>query len=682
MQFTSTNQHTIPKALPQNLTSVTRPSKGSPLNIVELLHLIFSFLDDYTINCSVVAVCRQWNHLCRDRLYRELWWDTRWPDTNLAYVMSKAPGTRRIRLACSSLRSGWDQIERVLTAAIEHQEQQGQQSWRSQLWAGRKSLPTMYPYQRTTELEICCHYQIPTLASSGRLLFRYPPSLTNLKIDIQQPIIVPLEVIIADCPLLETLDIRGESAYLDGTWVPVNHTSGRPLPMRTLILTNTLLNQVHLEDFLRLTPHLSTLKLISLATSFFDEKGIYSWERLVPCLKDRPLISCHFSVKGLTQIPSQVRDRAVVMTPDSTEWCLYPKEISPLLFQELITMPNVVTSLEFFGSYHDGRNHGFCAFHDNMVSAGLLHDFLCQSPHLMHLKAIRSPVFIDHLDICNRAQYGDLGDHALGRLTKKCRTPPVRRPVWMCRGLRTLHMEVHSMNFRDSPVNSRIVFGYISAVCPVLEELVLVAKCTESWNADVAGLSHVSLSLKLDGGMCFLTKIPSLNKLSVIGQPREKACQTGECELNRITQQLENEVKPSESELNWIAPSGRTTGNAALRETIVATWDSWLSVEEKLEALRSVSGESLSDEQVAALKERDRLDPLQQIGLLSSVKRMVAEMDRESSRIFPVLQKLSFGPELGMSPEKALRFHFHQKLDLSQSKKIDGTPKYNKSSDE
>ncbi|KAK3806250.1 MAG: hypothetical protein JOS17DRAFT_767735 [Linnemannia elongata] len=662
MRFTSTNQHPLSKTLPQKIASVTRPPKRSPFDIVELLQLVFSFLDDYTINCSVVAVCRHWNHICQDRLYRELWWDTRWPDTNLAYAMSRAPGTRRIRLACSSLSSEWDLMERVLTAAIEHQEQLEQPSRRSRLWAERKSLPTMYPYRKTTELEICCQYQTPTQASSRRLFFRYPPSLTSIKIDIQQPIVIPLEVIITDCPLLESLDIRGESAYLDGTWAPKNHDSGRPLPLRTLILTNTLLNQAHLEDFLKLTPHMSTLKLVGLATSFFDVKERYSWESLVPYLMDLPLISCHFSVQGLTQIPSQVRDRAVVMTPDSTEWCLYPKEISPLLLQELIAMPNVVTSLELFGPYHDRRNHGFCAFHDNMVSAGLLHNFLCQSPHLVHLKAIRSPVFIDHLDICDRAQYGDLGDHALGRLAKQRRTLPVRRPVWMCRGLRTLHMEVHGMNVRDSQVNSRIVFGYISAVCPRLEELVLVAKCTESRNADVAGFNHVPLSLELDGGMCFLTKIASLNKLSVIGQPREKAHQMGYCEVNRIMQQLEEELKPSESELNWIVPSGRTPENAALRETTVATWDSLLSVEEKLEALRSVSVESLSDEQAAALKERDRLDPLQQIGLLSSVKRVVAEMDRESNRIFPVLHKLSFGPELGMPPEKALQVYFYQKL--------------------
>ncbi|KAF9548659.1 hypothetical protein EC957_005898 [Mortierella hygrophila] len=652
MRFTSTNHHPLPK------TSCTRPWKRSPLDIVELLLLVFSFLDDYTINCSVVAVCRRWNHLCQDRLYRELWWDTRWPDTNPAYAISRVPGTKRIRLACSSLSSGWNQIERILTAAIKHQEQLKQPPGRSQLWAGRKSLPTMYPFRMTTELEICCHYQTPTLATLDRLFFRYPPSLTSLKIDIQQSIVVPLEVIIADCPLLESLDIRGEPAYLDGAWAPVNNESSHPLPLRTLILTNTLLNQAHLEDFLRLTPRLSTLKLIGLATSFFDVKGIYSWEHLVPCLKDLPLISCHFSVQGLTQIPSQVRDRAVVMTPNSTEWCLYPREISPLLLQELIAMPNVVTSLELFGPNHDRRNHGFCAFHDNMISAGLLHDFLCQSPHLAHLKAIRSPVFIDHLDICDRAQYRDLGDHALRRLTKQRRKLPVRRPVWMCRGLRTLHMEVHGMNVRDSPVNSRIVFGYISAVCPVLEELVLVAKCTENRNADVAGFSHVPLSLELDGGICFLTKIASLNKLSVIGQPREKAHQMCECGLSRTVQQLGKGLKPSEFELNWIAPSGRTPGNAALRETTVATWDSWLSVEEKLEAPWSVSVESLSDEQAAALKERDRLDPLQQIGLLSSVKRVVAEMDREGNRIFPVLQKLSLGLELGMPPEKALQSYF------------------------
>lgn len=70
-----------------------------------------------------------------------------------------------------------------------------------------------------------------------------------------------------------------------------------------------------------------------------------------------------------------------------------------------------------------------------------------------------------------------------------------------------------------------------------------------------------------------------------------------------------------------------------------------------METLQSVS---LDDDQPAAGSLKN-YGPLQEIGLLSSVKRVVIEMDQEGYSIFPVLHKLSFGYELGMSPEKAIQ---------------------------
>ncbi|KAG0380848.1 hypothetical protein BGX24_004058 [Mortierella sp. AD032] len=352
-----------------------------------------------------------------------------------------------------------------------------------------------------------------------------------------------MEYIVDDCPLLKTLYIRGETGCrIEGTWVHLKHSLGQTLPLRTLVIINASLDQKYLEDFLRLTPDLSTLKLIGLVRMvFYDRMMSYDWSRLAQRqLRFLPLTSCHISITGETLLDAFTRDRAITMVPESTEWCLFPKEVTPSLLQEVTALPNVVTSLELLTpsllNYHESA----CVFHEDVVTANLLHDYLCKSPHLVHLKAIRSSVFIHNLDVNDRAQYGGLDTYALDHLANHYKAP-VHRPVWMCRGLRTLHMEIHGTNIYDSPVNSRIVFGFIVA---------------------------------------------------------------------------------------------------------------------QLETLRLASVNSPTHEPTVALKERDRQDPLQQIGLLSSVERMVAEMDREENRVIPLLQRLSFGYELGMPPEKALKYYF------------------------
>ncbi|KAG0073275.1 hypothetical protein BGZ89_008175 [Linnemannia elongata] len=168
-----------------------------------------------------------------------------------------------------------------------------------------------------------------------------------------------------------------------------------------------MLDQRCLEDFLGITPNLSTLRLIGpVRMAFFDCMLTYDWRRLVHLhLQYLDLTSCHFSIKDeLTPLDAYTQDRAIDMVPDSTEWCLFPKEIIPELLQQLTALPNVVTSLELLSPYLLHPEQGHCGFHRESVTANLLHDYLCQSPHLIHLKAIRSLVLVNNMDICSRSQ--------------------------------------------------------------------------------------------------------------------------------------------------------------------------------------------------------------------------------------------------------------------------------------
>lgn len=56
-------------------TTITASRRISPVEIPELLEIIFSYIDNYTLRMCVVRVCRQWFLMNRQRVVREVIWD-------------------------------------------------------------------------------------------------------------------------------------------------------------------------------------------------------------------------------------------------------------------------------------------------------------------------------------------------------------------------------------------------------------------------------------------------------------------------------------------------------------------------------------------------------------------------------------------------------------------------------
>ncbi|KAF8980596.1 hypothetical protein BGZ52_003785 [Haplosporangium bisporale] len=81
--------------------------------------------------------------------------------------------------------------------------------------------------------------------------------------------------------------------------------------------------------------------------------------------------------------------------------------------------------------------------------------------------------------------------------------PTVLNPklIWACRNLQTLHLSFQArMGDSDNAEQNRIIFGYIGRVCPRLRELVLFRSL---------------MRLSLDGGLCLLTRLVDLERLTV-----------------------------------------------------------------------------------------------------------------------------------------------------------------------
>ncbi|KFH63683.1 hypothetical protein MVEG_10376 [Podila verticillata NRRL 6337] len=193
------------------------------------------------------------------------------------------------------------------------------------------------------------------------------------------------------------------------------------------------------------------------------------------------------------------------------------------------------------------------AYYDEAMLSKVLHTYLCNAPHLLTLRAEHILFYLEHMDVrphSNRDKYDvdisaprshfysmdyiDRDSNAIGlagagptttseyhsNLASWTRArlqhstalagsgtssphPTVLNPklIWACRNLQTLHLSFQArMGDSDNAEQNRIIFGYIGRVCPRLRELVLFRSL---------------MRLSLDGGLCLLTRLVDLERLTV-----------------------------------------------------------------------------------------------------------------------------------------------------------------------
>ncbi|KAG0045543.1 hypothetical protein BGZ83_009255 [Gryganskiella cystojenkinii] len=138
----------------------------------------------------------------------------------------------------------------------------------------------------------------------------------------------------------------------------------------------------------------------------------------------------------------------------------------------------------------------------------LLHRFLCMSPHLEHFKADQ---LLSSLDILWGCQSGKRKNPTLNL------TP---ESLWTCRRLKTLSLRLSNHDKKEgnhmrssgyggtwmvtpttTSVATRALFGYLSRVCPQLEDLTIVIDNARPF--------------ALESGLCLLTRLNELRRLSI-----------------------------------------------------------------------------------------------------------------------------------------------------------------------
>lgn len=441
--------------------------------------------------------------------------------------------------------------------------------------------------------------------------------------------------ILTCCSLLEEFrGIETNLLKLKGPWVPAQYDRRQTLRLRSLFLEKTKLRQTDLEDLLTLTPRLSQLKLIELhrGTTTVRLYGLgadYNWDRLFQHLLSLPITldSFRFSVQGQLVSETEVRQKTIDVCPHATGWSLYPAETTPGLLQELVLLSNLITTLELYTKVIRDRLSITQCYHREVAGAfHLLHYYLCDSPHLLHLRIARIPVFYDDFDLHDRVRYYDLdtavyiqSDTQALPLTERetfWTKLPVHRRVWQCRKLQTPHIEMHGHGFYrlNRPINSRLIFGYTARVCPLLEELEI--KVSTDCGRNLDGDYYLpTLSLRLEGGLCLLSKLRYLRALRVSWKNHRK------------------DLECRDLDLSWIAPSGRQAADREKRRVAMEHWASQLGREERAEAEATITVERPGQD--SALMEQ-----LRDLGLLSEVKKTMEDIDSGEGVCFLHLRRL------------------------------------------
>ncbi|KAF9102524.1 hypothetical protein BGX29_004505 [Mortierella sp. GBA35] len=652
-----------------SLTTTTATTAGririSPLDIPEILQRIFDFVDDnHTLTRTVILVCREWFLMNRYRLVREWVWDSDRKDLKLEKHLTRLGGAGRVRL-----HYGWgsreDRRETIRKAVAVCQDQfdkrqQKRERALAQHHAGGSSSsldnhhylhhhhgstisflnrggskinkdnvmrwrPIMDSPLLELELRGAEVYQaLPELLPSLRYLTRFYFGTTY-------GCYVELDRILEACPSLEDLYVGSSSDLaLIGSLVTRDHVEKANLRLRSFTLENTRVSQASLEELVSAAPLLDHLHLIGLRqdTVSFREHIQYDRAQMITHLAttlQRTLSSFHFSAFDEEPLTDKEVQETVgsKICPSAHEWTFWSPSLTPVMIRCLDNLPNVITSLEL---NHVRRTY-------NGIDCAL-HRYLCASPHLLHLKVPKSAYLFDQLDLHRRLHYIHSGPSAKDIQSRPYTGTTGRLEIWACRKLQTLWMALHNqgVSLLVTPTHSRVLFGYLSRVCPQLVDLRIFAP--EIHVSDRQKI-HPTFELRLHGGFCLLGRLHNLENLQLFSSDRN--------------------ITYERHELCWMLPPSKlTSADKAEGRKKVAEWVSWMDLERTQEEWQRSSHTAAVD---WGQTHPDLVRDLQHLGMLKDVKLMLREIESRDFRLWPRRPRISVGPRqgFGYQPEAFVR---------------------------
>ncbi|KAF9135849.1 hypothetical protein BGX30_011410 [Mortierella sp. GBA39] len=525
---------------------MTRPGQGhpsiirtrlSPLELPHIIEAIFSYLSQFALRRCVRLVCKQWRAFAApliDPIDNGDVWSDDLSEKSLQGVMARLERKTILRVQL-----------RLATS----------DAWVASNWA--ILLDTIQTLRTKSLMRIQTLHLAGSLFPESRF---YPllPLLSDTLTEIRMERIIHVDThigtILALCPQLRTFHISCSNStckIVHNTTPPWSETPESvtglgQLRLEDLKIKHMHIEQVVLETIITRSPHLRTIRLIELTgENSLSAEGLPDRGGLIQLVADScPRLEIfHFSANKecLTEdawIGMTVRDSNNTLVTSRSSWTrtvlesvrlqYQPTDDPYELWQESISSdhnsndrPRYALSLSA-QDIHLGTSTLLQPIVNNLTRLEILstteplyhspatalnhilHEYLCSSPLLVHL--VTPGVFYrsEYLEL--RGEVGPDGLYQPKHWDSTTSHPPagVRRTekrVWACRRLQTLHIFFGSTPQEEaSAVNSRTLFGYITRVCPDLQELVI---------------RKTALHVELEGGMCLLTRLHKLQRLTV-----------------------------------------------------------------------------------------------------------------------------------------------------------------------
>ncbi|KAF9912048.1 hypothetical protein EC991_000994 [Linnemannia zychae] len=430
----------------------------------------------------------------------------------------------------------------------------------------------------------------------------YLSHLTSLKINGHGDYSFPMKKVLKNCEHLQVLHLDSLLWWsLPSPWIHgLGEGSVRPLPLRKLYLGNTFMNWDDLETLLVFTPQLTELIVVKREhRTYLDNQGDYDHSRLVYLLRRLSLPLEVFEVA--------IAEKALIDTHFSAMVELCPTlasvtsmELTLPRFKILSEATNIITTLTLTGS----KEHA-------------LHWYLCQSPHLLHLRASEVLFTIQNLDINGRLCNTDKHDMA-----NPLEEPVLPQPgIWACRKLLTLHLSFTAFNAESEQADKfaekgRVLFGYLSRVVPRLHDIILGMG---------TGLSpDEPPPMTLDAGLCLLSRLRCLENFEL--------------------HSLRGLKITSPVDLDWMVGQGHTQERVEARQELIAEWEELIIEEhERVGIARSSLVRKVPEAPCATgpvgldapkipqkCADYDAVaEQLRDLGYLSDVVRVIMEMDAQ-----------------------------------------------------
>ncbi|KAG0295679.1 hypothetical protein BGZ96_011256 [Linnemannia gamsii] len=481
-----------PQKLPQRaLLSPGGLSSGHTLmlDIPEVLERVLTFLN-LEDRLSTRLVCKQWYAASRRLLRVQTVWQENPVPANQYHVLQGLGGIDS--LTYSLRQKDYDNTPNVQVA-----------------WNRLKDRVSSGQTAFLQSLKISGPVNIQVRIAP---LLPYMTSLTALHLQSVSPSSYTIALLLENCPLLRTLDIHsGPSLRPRRVQVLEAGELHGPYKLDALSLYMVCITQDSIETTIVNCPALKSLSLIDLidpplpilepnATSATAPTELTTTsttvvarigkERLITTIGKSCLNLRHFHCSANQGQRAMVSPMSLFTNLRSLG--LPAQTICPELVTIIQGYTNVLTSLTIEGSSDN-----------NAELSDSLYRYLC-STAARHLKQLDAP----HVYLDDRLLNLKVTIPPTPVTPTAINAPPLPTSfitsdkIWTCRDLISLHISFGTQDnaARNLAESSRIIFGYLSQVCPRLQHLKI---CRDA------------IDCSLDGGLCLLSELGDLRTLEI-----------------------------------------------------------------------------------------------------------------------------------------------------------------------